>query len=272
VIYYDPTEARQGTLLSDSIINAGHSLPGLEKYTGADILVSPLRKPVLRTITDSKPSQLSLKKHTAHGLLVQRKTGMDAINSIPKLPEILARMTPWCDLVPPWLTLDGHYSERKGLVVVGRRVTRWRYLSFIGALDGWQASGGCVTILPDADALSAWIARWSDKIKVIPTRSTEKLVLTQPKIATDNYPWVATLATFPGIGATMATEIAHYTGSLKDSLVMLSDPTLLKLKKKGRYPKGIGPITIRNARRWLGLGEQDNGDLETFATDWVREK
>lgn len=273
MIFYDPTEARAGTRLPASIIQAGRALPGLEKYTAADLLVSPHKKPILTAITDSKPSQLSLRRHTEHGLLVQRKTGMDAIGSIPKLERILVRMQSWCQAVPPWLVLDGHYGSKDGLVVVGKRITKWKYSAFIGALDSWQMGGGCVTIIADSGALLAWLARWSDRIRVLPDRPLGKPILgSEPVIVTDSFPWVTTLATFPGIGPSLAVEIAHYTGSLKESLVLLSDPALLELKKKGRYPRGIGPIIIKNARRWLGMGMEESGSIETFATDWRREE
>ena len=49
-IFYDPTEAREGTKLPMNVIQAGVPLPGLEGLTGGDILISPLSSPELTRV------------------------------------------------------------------------------------------------------------------------------------------------------------------------------------------------------------------------------
>lgn len=90
MIFYDPTEGRDNTCLSQEIIKLGRPLEGLEAQTGADLLISPLDD-ILPSNVNRPPGSLLLRKHCEAGMLVQRKSGRDMLNSIPRLAEILQR-------------------------------------------------------------------------------------------------------------------------------------------------------------------------------------
>jgi len=263
-IYYDPTEARSTSRLPDSVITAGVALPGLEQYTGADLLISPLTAPVLTSVTDSTPSQMMLRKHTEVGLLVQRKSGMDALASIPDYSNILVKMLPWCETVPPWLVIIGEYKQGKDdcIIIEGRQM-QWRYNALHGALENWQIHGGGISWLARDSQLGAWVARWNDK--VVALAAQPELVLSPRKpsqvlvAAPEERAWVITLATFPDIGLELANRIAAYCGTLADSLTFLSNPAHLKLKKGNTgFPKGVGKSHFVAAHRWLGLKNNDD--------------
>jgi len=265
MLYYDPTESRLGTRLPDTVIRSGTALPGLEKATGADFIISPLSEPKLNEITNSKPSQIGLRKHTEAGLLVQRKSGLDLISSIPDLSNILAKMLDWTAY--PWLLIAGEYKiNKRNKIVVGERETEWEYNAFLGALEDWQLHGGYYSILCRDGLIGPWVARWHDKVNVFRDQS-EKLILprkptqviTVSNDSGNDMPWRATLASFPGIGIETATTIANYCGTLADSLVFLSDQNNIRLKDatsedgKNTYPKNVGLAKLVDARQWLGL-------------------
>ena len=265
MLYYDPTESRSGTRLPDTVIRSGVALPGLEKATGADFIISPLSEPKLTEITASRPSQIGLRKHTEAGLLVQRKSGLDLISSIPDLSNILAKMLDWT--MYPWLLVAGEYKiNKQGKVIAGERETEWGYNSLLGALEDWQLRGGYYTILCKDSLIGPWVARWHDKVDVFKDQS-DKIILPRKPTQTitvsnsngDDMPWRATLASFPGIGIETATAVANYCGTLADSLVFLSDQNNIRLKEvvsedgKNAYPKNVGQAKLVDARQWLGL-------------------
>jgi hypothetical protein len=262
-IYYDPTESRSGSRLPDSVISAGVELPGLEQYTGADILISPLSDPKMTVVSDSMPSQKMLRMHTAVGLLVQRKSGMDALGSIPDYSNILVKMLSWCETVPPWLVVVGDYKQGKDdCIMVEGRVVQWRYNAFQGALENWQIHGGGISWLLRDSQLGPWVARWHDKVGalakqpelVVSNKKPSQVLVASP----DDKAWVTTLATFPDIGLELANRIGAYCGTLADSLTFLSNPAHLKLKKGNTsFPKGIGKSIFVSSHRWLGLRDDD---------------
>jgi len=142
-LWYDPTEARQGSKLPSNVISAGISLPKLEAETGADFLISPLTGPPLGQL--NKPGREILRVHCQAGILVQRKSGMDFMSSIGKLMRIQWRMQQWGRA---WLLVTGNIGcGKNGLAYMDGRRSHVSYQQAMGALDYWQLRGGGVTVL-----------------------------------------------------------------------------------------------------------------------------
>ena len=268
MIFYDPTEGREGTRLPEPIVKSGIALPGLEALTGADLLLSPLTLKLDEL--DSKLSQIKFQKHAEAGMLIQRKTGRDVTHLITDHSEIIAKMHPWCKTVAPWLLLVGSYGcNKEGALVVDGQALQWEYAAFIAALDAWQYQGveasqfdgGGITILARDIVVTPWVNRWLDKLRapepkkiLAPKKASQVLVLAKDD---DNLPWRITLMTFPGVGEELATRIAHYCGTLADSLAFISNPDHVTLKQDDKFPDGFGPSKFANAHRWLGLEIND---------------
>src|SRR5436190_9329914 len=108
ILFIENSEARKGTRLPQNVISAARVLNGLEETTGADILLSPLSMPIhnLNAI-----GLLMLKRHIEAGILIQRKSGRDAVNSIPNLPSIQERMRVHTKY--PLLIIVGQYTSNK---------------------------------------------------------------------------------------------------------------------------------------------------------------
>ena len=244
-LFYDPTEARDKTRLPANVISAGKSLPGLERETGADLLLSPLSGLPIKVL--NVPGLEKLKVHCQAGVLIQRKSGMDFFSSIGHLMNIQWRMQQWG---LGWLLITGNIGRGKNdLAYMDGRRTHVSYQQMIGALDYWQLRGGGITVLQE-DALTAkWIALMCDRvekvayepeIEVPPLRQkTVKKERNKAKNAA-----VQTLMCFPGIGEKWARIIADEKGTLAKSMEFLSGED---------YFRGLGPKTRENARAWLGL-------------------
>jgi len=280
MIFYDPTEARSSSLLHEDVIASGSPLKNLEQVTGADILVSPLSKPNISEITDTRPSQLAFKLHADSGLFVQRKSGTDACNSVEDFGITLAMMMEHAKVIRPWLLLVGTFREVKGRLVIDRHKTKWSYMAFQGALDMWQTQtteessfiGGGVTILSSEDLVLPWLKGWERKInfadypKIILPRKKNTVISGFKK--TDS-PWRMTLSTLPGIGSTLSTQVGTYCGSLSRSLSLLTDTDNVKLKGSDKYPQGITENRINTIKEWFGLDEDERmavikGEEETL--------
>lgn len=274
MIFIDPSEARENSLLSKTTIDASTSLTGLEEHTGADMLISVLDLPRVTAI-GTTASRVALEQHCRHGILIQRKSGTDLLNSIPDLANIISKMLQWESAAPPWLLVTGNFiATREGYVSAGGHDTQWAYSAFIGALEAWQLRGGGITILTRDSLISQWVTNWYNKIgsvskdKLILPRKPTQLVVS---LGGDKQPWRMTIATFPGIGHELATRIAQYCGTLKDALVFLSDPRHHSLRKSDRYPKGMGPSKFADAREWLGLESTDDNQLEILVSTFDNE-
>ena len=200
-VYVDPTELRDSTRVPGPLQTIMRELPGLERATGADWLITPREEEI--PPPGSPPGEFALRWHlSGGGVLVQRKSGMDLLNSIPILGEVIERMVGWG---PSWLVVTGVLpcAGPGGKVVIGGQVTAWDWVDVEGALHAWQARGGCLWILPDDDALGPWVsrmlarcARWAEE--------PEKAVVHKPasqKVTCEEQNWVTTgLAFPPGIG------------------------------------------------------------------------
>lgn len=270
MIFYDPTESRQGTRLPEAVIKAGTPLAGLEAATGADLLLSPLAQPKLDIVDDTVLSRVKFSKHTDAGMLIQRKTGKDITHLITDHSEIIAKMHPWCRRIAPWLLVVGSYNcDGDGGLVVDGQATNWSYAAYQAALDAWQYQGleesrfdgGGVTILPRDNVVASWVSGWLDKLRgmepvkvLAPKKASQVLTLAKDD---DNLPWRTTLMTFPGVGEELATRVANYCGTLADSLVFISNPDHTRLKQDENYPNGFGPSKFSKAHQWLGLEIND---------------
>jgi len=142
-VYYDISE--QGTNLPLDVIEYGKSCSFLEKHTGADIMVSPLGIPCV--------TETLLFKHIEAGaFLIQRKSGLDLVNSLgERLNEAIARMVETCTITSNQriLLYTGMFSDAGNdtLTLDGKRLNV-SYGAFSKALDWWQYRGGKVKNLP----------------------------------------------------------------------------------------------------------------------------
>ena len=280
MIFYDPTEARAGTLLHENVIEYGFPLENLEAITGADLLVSPLDAPKISSINDTRPSQIAFRQHADNGLFIQRKSSTDASNSIEDFTIILCNMLEYARVVRPWLLLIGTFRPYHGKLIIDRHKTNWSYNAFMGALDAWQVtateeshfSGGGITILPSEDLVLSWLKNWESKInfadypKMILPRKKNTIISGFKK--TDS-PWRMTLSTLPGIGSMLSTQIGAYCGSLSRSLVFLTDIDSMRLDKSDDFPQRISKGKIETIKEWMGLGDDERmaiikGENETL--------
>lgn len=257
-VWYDPTEADSDTRLPQSVVAAGRVLGGLERFTGADLLLTPLSVPPLPDVlTEAKPHMIALRLHCAAGELVQRKTGRDLTSSIPSLPGIEWRMLQWT----PWPRLlfvgDLGYSAR-GEAIIDGQATGFNYQAVVGALDAWQARGGCVTMLSRDGAMARWVSLRLDHL-----RAPEEVHLTyrQPRqklLAPD--PALDILTVMPGVGPTRGRALLARHGSLVRVLVALSSPSAVE-----DGVEGMGEVTYRKARQPFTVGEDALTETQQLA-------
>lgn len=246
-IFIDPTEAREGTRLDGRVVKTATVLNGLERETKADLLISPLSEPKLKSVTSSKRSRLALKKHCEAGILVQRKSGSDLLSSIPDLPFILDRMKAWCPR--PFLLATGSFAPTaKGKAKCNGRTFKWDYNSLMGAVESWQISGGYVRFLHRDSDIVNWIGRMKKMLEAI--QSDDPLVVSRPMRRTISYnskeAYKELLMRLPGIGKVRAELVGDYCGSLAWSLVFLVD-------EDNAGQCGCGHVTINGIRNYLGL-------------------
>lgn len=286
-IFYDPTEARSTSLLSKSIIDVAKPLDGLEIATGADLLVTELDLAVKKEYLLDEPlpeilsmlarnvsgpeiskrlgtsplqvaSIINLWKMTQKGALIQRKSGQDFTNSIKngKLSRtILGKMLMWTP--EPWLLFVGtlDYVHQTGIVTINGEQTGYHFPQVSGLVDAWQRRGGFYKQLSREGLVLDWLQQIENKLS---TRDNETPILPRmpiQKLVADNETWESwvTLATFPGIGPVLAKRIMKWCGNqLCYAIDFLSHPDALTFDNR---PKGIGPRTIQNARRHLGLDD-----------------
>lgn len=250
MIFYDSSEGREGTRLSQTARDISRSIIGLEAQTGADLLISPLDMPLPDNV-NRPPGSLLLRKHTEAGMLVQRKSGGDLLNSIPKLTNILQRMQNWSEM--NWLLVCGKYwpNDSEEVVCEGR-TTGWQWVSLDGALNAWALRGGLISYQPDDDHGGYWLERWNDSI-----RKLEREHVIPPPVQKivggmfDPHPWRTTLMSLPDCGEQLSREIANYCDSLAHSLWWMTETQNIG------HIKGVGPERKRAWRRWLGLADDE---------------
>lgn len=258
MIYYDPSEGRSNSRLFERISQIGAPLIGLEHATGADLLVSCADGKL--SDATRPPGSLLLKKHLASGMLVQRKSGSDLVNSIKHLHNILVRMrASECRLC--WLLCCGIYEKNyaDNSVIVDGKNTGWKWNSFQGALDSWQALGGQLHLEPtDKDGID-WLVQWDKKLPEY-VKAMQQALLPKPEVpsvgAIDPQPQRVTLMTLPGCGDVLSLRIMqhiaeHYPGApLAEALVWMAQPDEFGVE-------GVGKATKSQWRRWLGLNDNE---------------
>jgi hypothetical protein len=259
MLIIESSEAREGTRLPPAVVRAGEVVVGLETLTGADFVISPLSEPKLPSkLRDCAPHHHLLKKHTQAGILVQRKSGLDLINSLGDLASIENRMLDWCGKVGPWLLTTGMLAVNKNrLILDGQFVDgNHSYKSVMAALDWWQLRGGGVITLTNDVYITTWVKHWHAEMLHKLGNNPERVVLDFPatQTLTDEQHWWTALASVPEIGPVRAKAVADWLPpewqSMAHALRCLVDMENVNLPGK---PKGVGPKTIRAVRDWLGI-------------------
>lgn len=247
MIFIDPTEARVNTRLPEAIVKSSIQLQGLESFTGADLLLSPLSKPELTEVSDSRLSKIMFQKHVNAGILVQRKSGRDLTSSIPRFDEILKRMLDWTSR--PWLLIIADLKcDREGQCVIDGQPSGFSWNAVIGALDSWQDRGGMLTLLYKDSLIVPWINNRLEKLRDLQVHPAKQIVRKIHQ-ALGRPDWKDTLASFPGIGITRANLIAERQGTLAWAISWLSD---LRSASENKIA-GIGIETIKITHEYLGL-------------------
>lgn len=264
MIFYDPTESRERTRLPQSVILSGVPLEGLEAVTGADLLLSPLSTPNLEQVNEGNALQMAkLGKHLKGGLLIQRKSGLDLVTSIPRLAEIILRMLRY-SMNPPWLLFVGRLDAtpyRYALVddqmvsIHGSEGEAVSYKAVNRALTKWRLRGGGISIVVRDTLVAEWVNDMLELLQEIQAEPTKPIIRNDAMQVLTAPTWRDTLTTLPLIGEGKARLVGDHYGSLAKSLLGLTD--LATLKRPDR-PKGIGQRIIQENRLYLGLNDGEN--------------
>lgn len=275
MIGIDVTEARVNSRLPT--LPGAVVLDNLEALTGADILISALQAPAT--------TETLLRRHIASGaLLVQRKSGLDLVNSMGEVMNYsLARM--WAAGGRPAqnvLLFSGVLSmDASGAAVVDNHICTSSYWNVVGALGRWNDRGGVVERVENDSLIPQWCAMRLKAVEEYAKPGGETKLVFPPA----DYPADApalndplqlpipvrdgrlVLAQLAGIGPKLADEIWQASGgNLGFSLTVLTDrssPQWCKIK-------GIGDKTIENIRKQLGLEDtqrlivEDTGTLKVW--------
>jgi hypothetical protein len=146
----------------------------LEHLTGADLMVTPLRMPLTETL---------LQRHIAAGaLLIQRKSGMDLVQSIGyRLHKALATMRATgarqhqCMLLVTGFVLPNTVDETAIVAVPefgnggtirfrSEGFSGMKYMSVQGALRSWLLMGGVTVQLSCDDEIPSWLQGMDDML------------------------------------------------------------------------------------------------------------
>lgn len=251
MIYVDVSEARDVSRLHPKLMQTAHKVVGLENATGADILVSTVDG-VLPGNVNRPPGSILLPRYIENGMLIQRKTGSDALNSITKMHNLIARMRA-ANSKMCWLLVTGYLfriPDTNKVICEGRK-TEWHWNAWQAALDAWQILGGYVHIEPDDLTAVNWILRWDEKLPMLLEEQKQGLAEKPmtPKLGMiDPHPERATLMTFPGCGDVTSMKIMEEYPTLASALEWMSQPTSFGIP-------GVGEGTLEGWHRWLGLKE-----------------
>ena len=227
------------------------------------MLLSPLSDPPLPIkITDLLPHQSSLKTHCQAGLLIQRKTGLDLIHSIPDLKLSLYKMQQYTPR--PYLLVVGRLSHtREGVALIDGRpsVQSTPYMQVILALEKWQQRGGLVTFLAGDNWIAPWINLWLERLLTMPQSKVARPVYQRLVGPLEKDLHRETLMTLPGIREVLAQRIVDYAGDLRRCLEVVTSYHVLGLPHR---PKGLGRKKIQRIKEYCGLSE---GEMLTSALD-----
>lgn len=262
-IYADPTELRPGTRLSKSVVLAVEPLPGLEKRTGGDFLITPLEKLLVDVTRDTLPVRRALEAHfNAGAVLVARKSGTDLLNSLADLKGVLMRMLEWAGPGAAWLLHTGTYVVEDGFVAVDGWASKVKPKQVEGALFWWERRGGHVKHLDNDDQIGAWLNEMLEYSRQVMEEPIRHVVhAPAQKLARGKRNWVTTGMAFPpGVGLKKRR-------ALRDSLKAdglepwLSNAVYRATTNQVKVP-GFGKVLVDRCREWCGFEEeQDANDL-----------
>lgn len=254
--YIDTTESRITSRLPKGVIQAAEVVSGLEEFTGADMLLSPLNDPPLPVkITDIFPHQSALKTHCQAGLLVQRKTGLDLIHSIPDLKLSLHKMQQYTPR--PYLLAVGrltHTGEGVALMDDKPSIQSTSYMEVVLALEKWQQRGGFVTFLTGDNWIAPWINLWLERLLAMPETKIARPVYQRLVGPMEKDLHRETLMTLPGIREVLAQRVVDYAGDLRRCLEVVTSYHVLGLPHR---PKGLGKKKIKGIKRYCGLRDEE---------------
>ena len=295
MILFDPTEAVKTTTIHEELSQIGIPMPGLERATGADIVilrndtpVTPLdlsnehsleigrlaqsdmqNSEIAKSIGVPLPIVMKINRFRnavmQRGILVQRKSGMDLFSHSDfalHLFVVLERMLVWTKA--PWLLCTARFQAGSdGNAVINGRKTGLSYNAVVGLVDAWQWRGGLFTTLNDDKEICEWLRMkesWLNKPEeptkiLVPNKRPMQILTTEDNNA------ISTLQTFQGVGAVMARRLAETFDSLALVLCFLSDETAHSWDTK---PEGFGPTINQWARNRLGL---EKGERLTIVRD-----
>lgn len=256
-LYIDTTESKITSRLPKGVIQAAEVVSGLEEFTGADMLLSPLDAPPLPIkITDILPHQSALKAHCQAGLLAQRKTGFDLVTSIPHLKESLFKMQKYTDK-PYLLSVSKLGHTKDGLVTIDGQIPpgrRTSYMEVILALEKWQQRGGFHVNLIGDNWIAPWINLWLERLLTMPQSKVARPVYQRLVGPLEKDAHRETLMTLPGIREVLAQRIVDYAGDLRRCLEVVTSYHVLGLPHR---PKGLGRKKIEGIKRYCGLGDDE---------------
>lgn len=258
MIFFDASETRKGSRVGE-LVEIGQLTIGLEAMTGGDMLISPLDLSLPITLNpDLILHKTVLQQHCMAGWLVQRKSGLDLVHSIPSLTQnILPRMRVWSKWC--WLLSTGWYERNDSSNVSfggNRLATEVAWNALQGGLLAWQLDGGYYASLANDALVAPWLEQvdsmlqdWHDQggrpdkwVSHKPTREV---------LRADNEPALAVLMALPGIGITKARACLAIWETAVVSLLWLSQPELYEVDPD-LYPDGIGLKTVQAINVCLG--------------------
>lgn len=251
-VYIDPTEAREDSRLSQDFISSSVVLPGLERFTGADFLITTL--PGMSEITEAIPHQMMLESALEFGVLIQRKSGGDFVNSLPKLKEIQYRMLEWSKCGACWLLVTDLSFGPNGVLVDGQVSTATIH-NVRSAMRWWQLRGGNVEVLPSDAQIASWCAEMCEFMQSAASKPVRHMVHKRPvqSLSMEEENWVTTGSAFPKNCGRSRRE-ALYQGLVERGV----DPTLgnavyLLTSEQLETVAGWGSKTAKDTREWWGV-------------------
>jgi hypothetical protein len=259
MIFHEPSEGMVKTRLPASFFS--HSVPviNLERWTGADVLISPYDISLpdkLSTPDLIPPHRIALEKHCKAGILIQRKSGNDFVSSIPKLAEIQARMNEWSD--NPWLLVTDITEGEERFYMDGMPISGWSWAAISGAIDAWMDRGGSYRILPTGNIVTQWVLRREAKCKEWLEEPERVLAHKVPRqmVKIEDATWFNTKDAWPrGVGAKALRALAVYIAEEWSKPPTLANAISLACSDEATNIKGWGKKTVANVRTWYGVVE-----------------
>lgn len=259
MIFVDPSELREGSLLGDLDHTNIQQLEGLEMWTGADLMISASPFPAT--------TEVLVREHIRAGaILVQRKSGLDLPHSIgERMGSSISRMReagarqPQCVL----LFIGVLTCNAQNFAIIDGRNTQIDFWSVQGAISKWHDRGGVFESISRSSLLVGWLNMKLRHLTEYVKTPVKDFWPPKPDVTDNNNPLQfpqtvsdgrITLATLPGIGPVRAKAIWSYLGpdaSLANALCLLTNPHSKLVEEVG----GIGKKTIENIRAYMKIDE-----------------